>query len=188
MQETRVRSLVWEAPMWQEATKPVRYNYWACALETKSYNYRAHVLQLLKPTCPRTCALQQEKTPQWEDQALQLESSPHLLQLQKRHTHTHTHIHTATAGPVAAKWENHGEGLWGRVGTSTRGWGREQLEQGPSQGQGPCRHGQPLWGPGHPEYHSKRSWRCPLGTPGGPCQGSSPRLPAPGASPEQFPN
>ena len=39
MQETRVRSLVWEDPTWCGATKPVRHNYWAC------------VPQLLKPAC-----------------------------------------------------------------------------------------------------------------------------------------
>ena len=35
--------------MLRGATKPVRHNYWACALESTSDNYRAHVPQLLKP-------------------------------------------------------------------------------------------------------------------------------------------
>ena len=66
------------------ATKPVRHNYWACALEPASHNYwsphaleptshsyRACMLQILKPTCPRAHAPQQEKPPQWEACALQ---------------------------------------------------------------------------------------------------------------------
>ena len=50
MQGTWVRALVWEDPTCRGATKPVRCNYWACALEPTSHNYGAHVLQLLKPT------------------------------------------------------------------------------------------------------------------------------------------
>ena len=34
MQGTRVRAPVWEDPMCRGATKPVRHNYWACALES----------------------------------------------------------------------------------------------------------------------------------------------------------
>ena len=49
MQETRVRALVREDPTCRGAAKPVRHNYWACALELASHNYWAHVLQLLKP-------------------------------------------------------------------------------------------------------------------------------------------
>ena len=37
----------------------------------------------LEPACPRVHAAQQEKPPQWEAHAPQLESSPHLLQLEK---------------------------------------------------------------------------------------------------------
>ena len=51
MQATWVRSLVQEDPTCRGATKPVRHNYWACALEPTSHNYWAHVPQLLKPTC-----------------------------------------------------------------------------------------------------------------------------------------
>ena len=40
------------------ATKPVRHNYWACALEPASHNYWACV--------PRARAPQQEKPPQFE--------------------------------------------------------------------------------------------------------------------------
>ena len=39
MQGTRVRALVREDPSCQGATKSVRRNYWACALEPTSHNY-----------------------------------------------------------------------------------------------------------------------------------------------------
>ena len=39
MQETRVWALVREDPTCRGATKPVRHNYWACALEPASHNY-----------------------------------------------------------------------------------------------------------------------------------------------------
>ena len=39
MQGTQVRALVWEDPTCRGATKPVRHNYWACALEPASHNY-----------------------------------------------------------------------------------------------------------------------------------------------------
>ena len=49
MQGTWVRALVREDPTCRGATKPVRHNYWACALEPASHNYWACVPQLLKP-------------------------------------------------------------------------------------------------------------------------------------------
>ena len=49
MQETWVRALVREDPTYHGATKPVRHNYWARALEPVSHNYWARVPQLLKP-------------------------------------------------------------------------------------------------------------------------------------------
>ena len=49
MQGTRVRALVREDPTRRRATKPVRHNYGACALEPASHNYWAHEPQLLKP-------------------------------------------------------------------------------------------------------------------------------------------
>ena len=49
VQRTRVRALVREDPTCCGATKPVRHNYWACALEPSSHNYWARVPQLLKP-------------------------------------------------------------------------------------------------------------------------------------------
>ena len=43
------------------------------------------VPQLLRPACPRACALQQEKPLQREAQALPQESSAHTLHLEKPH-------------------------------------------------------------------------------------------------------
>ena len=83
VQKTWVRPLVWEDPTCGRATKPVCHNYGACAPEPGSHNYRTHTLQLLKPSHPRACALQQEKPPGWEAWALQLESNPSSPQLKQ---------------------------------------------------------------------------------------------------------
>ena len=48
-QGTRVRPLVQEDPTCRGATKPVRHNYWACALEPTSHNYWSP--HALGPTC-----------------------------------------------------------------------------------------------------------------------------------------
>ena len=76
MQETRVWSLVQEDPTCHRATKLMSHNYWTCALDPASRNYWAHVPQLLKPSCPRSSAPQQEKPPQWEAWALQWRVAP----------------------------------------------------------------------------------------------------------------
>ena len=68
MQGTRVQPLVQEDPTYGAATKPKNHIYWA------------YIPQLLKAACPRACAPQQEKPPQWEAQVLQLENSPCSLQ------------------------------------------------------------------------------------------------------------
>ena len=48
--ETWVQSSVQEDSMCQRATNPMHHNYWSLnVLEPTSSNYRAHVLQLLKP-------------------------------------------------------------------------------------------------------------------------------------------
>ena len=57
MQETQVRSLVWEHPAWPRTIKPVRHNYWACALEPGN---------LQKPKHSKACAPQREKPLQRE--------------------------------------------------------------------------------------------------------------------------
>ena len=87
---------VWEDPTCCGATKPVRPNYWACALEPVSHNYWAHVPQLLKPAhcrarmpqlvslraattearTPRARAPQQEKPLQREARAPQPRVAP----------------------------------------------------------------------------------------------------------------
>ena len=78
MQGTRVRALGREDPTCSGATKPMRHNYWVCALELTRHNYWARVPQLLslcatttEAHAPRARALQQEKPPQWEARALQ---------------------------------------------------------------------------------------------------------------------
>ena len=75
VQGTRVWVLLWEDPTCRGGTKPVRHNYWACALEPASHNYWAHVLQLLKSVRlePVLCS---EKPPRWEARALQQRVAP----------------------------------------------------------------------------------------------------------------
>ena len=63
MQGTRVRSLVREDPTCRRATKLVRHNYWACALEPTSYNYwspRATATEAHTPSSP--CSATREAT------------------------------------------------------------------------------------------------------------------------------
>ena len=69
MQGTRVRALVWEDPTCRGATKPVRQNYWACALEPVSHNYWSPHATTTEAHVPRACAWQQEKPLQWEARA-----------------------------------------------------------------------------------------------------------------------
>ena len=83
MQGTQVRALVQEDPTCRRATKPVRHNHWACALELTSHNYWAHLPQLLSPCAtttearvPRARAPQQEKPLRWEARAPQRRVAP----------------------------------------------------------------------------------------------------------------
>ena len=75
MQGTRVRALVQEDPTCRGATKPVRHNYWPCALEPVSHNYWACALEPVSDNywarMHRIRAPQQEKPPQWEARAPQ---------------------------------------------------------------------------------------------------------------------
>ena len=80
VQDTRIRSLVSEDPacpaqlnLWATATEPVLWSPWAATTEPVCCNDRS----------PGTYS-PQEKLLQWEAQALQLESSPHSLQPEKR--------------------------------------------------------------------------------------------------------
>ena len=66
MQGTWVQALIREDSTCREATKPMRHNYWACALEPGSHN--SYV--------PRAHALQREKPPQWEAHAPQQREAP----------------------------------------------------------------------------------------------------------------
>ena len=80
MQETQVPSLIREdSHMWlglrATTIEPV--------LRAPGATTRGRMPQLLKPLQPTACALQQEKSLQWEAQALQLESSPGSPQLEK---------------------------------------------------------------------------------------------------------
>ena len=73
MQKTWVWALVQEDPTCRRATKPVRHNYWACALQPASHNY-------WRPCTYSPCSATREAT------AISLhttKSSPCLLQLEK---------------------------------------------------------------------------------------------------------
>ena len=66
------RDTLRQLALWAEsARQPVCHNDRTYDLEFGNLNYWASILQLLKPTRPRTCALQQGKPLQWEAQALQ---------------------------------------------------------------------------------------------------------------------
>ena len=54
--------------MYATTSQPALWSLWAAATESSR---------------SRACAPQQEKPPQWEAHALQLESNPYLLQLEK---------------------------------------------------------------------------------------------------------
>ena len=82
MQEMLIWSLIWQDPTYCGAAESM-YNYWACDLQPRGCNYHTHVMQLLKPVSPRIHAPQQEKPLQWDAQAPQLESNPHLPQPEK---------------------------------------------------------------------------------------------------------
>ena len=82
MQGTQVRALVRGDPTCHGATKPMRHNYWACALEPASHNYWAHVPQLLKPTRLEP-VLHNKRSHHNEKPATATKSSPCSPQLEK---------------------------------------------------------------------------------------------------------
>ena len=82
VQKTQVWSLVQEDPTCCTATKPMRHNYWACALELGDSNCWTYALLLLKPMHPWACVLQQEATAMGSLHTA-TEGSPDLLQLEK---------------------------------------------------------------------------------------------------------
>ena len=75
MQGTWVQSLVWEDPTCCTATK-------LCTTTIELVLWRLRVA-ITEPHPPRAGALQLEKQPQWEALTLQLQPSPHFLQLEK---------------------------------------------------------------------------------------------------------
>ena len=82
MQGTRVQALVQEDPTCRGAAKPVRHNYWACALEPTSHNYWARVPQVLKPVRLEPM-LRNKRSHHNQKPTCCNEEQPHLLQLEK---------------------------------------------------------------------------------------------------------
>ena len=76
MQGKQVRALVWEDPTCRGATKPMRRNYWACALKPASHNYWSPRATTTEARTPRDRAPQQEKPLQWEARAPQRRVAP----------------------------------------------------------------------------------------------------------------
>ena len=81
VKETRVPSLVQEDPTFHGEKKPVRCNHWAYAPEPGNRNCCALGPRLLKPGI--LGPLLQEKPPPRKAHAPQLQSSPHLLRLER---------------------------------------------------------------------------------------------------------
>ena len=73
MQGTQVQALGQEGPTCHGETKPVRHNYWACALEPANHNYLSPCATTTEAHVPRARALQQEKPLQSEAHAPQNE-------------------------------------------------------------------------------------------------------------------
>ena len=76
MQVIQVWSLVWEDPTCRKATKPMRHNYWACALEPHEPQLLSLHAATTEARMPRAHAPQQEKPPQWEARAPQQRVNP----------------------------------------------------------------------------------------------------------------
>ena len=83
MQGTRIQALVQEDPTCLGATKPVRQNYWACALEPTRHNYWNPRATTTEAHEPRARAPQQEKPPQWEAHTPQRRVAPTRRSLEK---------------------------------------------------------------------------------------------------------
>ena len=93
LQGWQVGSLVRVDPIWLGAMDPMHHDYWSCGLNPGRWEYWAPNPQILKPTTPRAHGPQQEKPLQWEACALQLESSPCSLLVEKAHTTTKAQDH-----------------------------------------------------------------------------------------------
>ena len=78
MQGTRVQALVQEDPTCRGATKLVRHNYWACALEPASHNYWSPRTYSPWSAAREATAVRSPRTT--------TKSSPRSLQVEKAHT------------------------------------------------------------------------------------------------------
>ena len=97
MQETQVWSLIQEDDTYLGWTKPMHHNYWTCALEPGSWNYRALQLQLLKPIalepvhgtpCQYSCIPQ--RNPHWGAWRARVHGVAKSWTGLKWHTHVHS--------------------------------------------------------------------------------------------------
>ena len=82
MQGTRVQALVREDPTCHGATKPVRHNYWACALEPASQLLSLHATTT-ETHMPRARAPQQRGATAMRSPRTAMKSSPRSPQLEK---------------------------------------------------------------------------------------------------------
>ena len=85
MQGTQVQALAREDPTCRGAMKPVRHNYWTCALEPKSHNYWTRVPQLLKPTHLEPVLRNRREATAMRSLHTTKKSSPCSPQLEKAH-------------------------------------------------------------------------------------------------------
>ena len=84
MQGTQLWALVREDPTCHGATKPMRHNYWACALDPVSHNYWSPHATTTEARVARACALQREAITM-RSPCTAMKNSPCSLQLEKAH-------------------------------------------------------------------------------------------------------
>ena len=97
VQGWQVGSLVQVDPTWLGAVNPEHHKYWSCGLNPGSWEYWDCNPHLWKPTTPRGRGPQQEKPPQGEACALQLESGPCSLLVERARTATKAQDHQKQA-------------------------------------------------------------------------------------------
>ena len=83
MQGTQVQSLVREDPTRHGATKPMRHNYWACALQPVSHNYWSPRATTTEACAPRARTLQQREATAMRSPCTAMKSSSRSPQLEK---------------------------------------------------------------------------------------------------------
>ena len=84
MKKTGVPSLIWEDPTCLRPTKPVRHNCWACALERGGPRLLSSHVTSTEVSDSWSLRSRQEKPPQSEAPAPQLETTPRSPQLEKK--------------------------------------------------------------------------------------------------------